>query len=227
MVERIRFGELVLSERLIEKPDAEQMAEALVHTVRSGGWDLLPWSESLSQFRARIAFAGGLEPEAGWPNLSDAALKAQADAWLKPLIQSAGTLARLKPEDLREAIETLVEWDLRRRLDRLAPPNLATPAGVSAAIDYGAEGGPRADVRVQALFGLKSHPMVGNGRVPLTLALTSPAHRPIQITKDLPGFWAGSWKAVRTEMKGRYPRHPWPEDPSEAPPTVRAKPRGT
>ena len=112
-------------------------------------------------------------------------------------------------------------------MERLAPPVLVTPAGVSVAIDYTADGGPRADVRVQALFGLKTHPSVAEGKVPLTLALTSPAHRPIQITKDLPGFWAGSWKAVRTEMKGRYPRHPWPEDPSEAPPTVRAKPRGT
>ena len=102
-----------------------------------------------------------------------------------------------------------------------------TPAGPSHRIDYGAEGGPRVEVRVQELFGLKTHPCVGGGRVPLTLALTSPAHRPIQITRDLPGFWAGSWREVRTEMKGRYPRHPWPEDPAAAAPTTRAKPRGT
>jgi len=227
MVERTRFGELVLSERLVETPDAEQMAAALVNSVLSGGWDLLPWSDGAAQFRARVAFAQSLEPDAGWPDLSDAALRETADQWLRPLIRSAGAISRTTESALREAIESRVPWDLRRRLDRLAPPALATPAGVSAAIDYAAEGGPRADVRVQALFGLKTHPMVGEGRTPLTLALTSPAHRPIQITKDLPGFWAGSWKAVRTEMKGRYPRHPWPEDPSDAPPTVRAKPRGT
>ena len=227
MVERTRFGELVLSERLIEKPDADQMATALVHSVLSGGWDVLPWGEGVMQFRARIALALSLEPDAGWPDLSDAALRDQTDAWLKPLIRSAGAISRATPQALREAIEGLVPWDLRRKLERLAPPVLVTPAGVSVAIDYTADGGPRADVRVQALFGLKTHPSVAEGKVPLTLALTSPAHRPIQITKDLPGFWAGSWKAVRTEMKGRYPRHPWPEDPSEAPPTVRAKPRGT
>ena len=178
------------------------------------------------------AFAAGLAPHAT-VTVEDA-LPGRAAEVAAAIGVSAGDAAAcdvvvlaVKPQDLAEAIESLVPWDLRRRLDRLAPPVLATPAGVSAVIDYQAEGGPRADVRVQALFGLKSHPMVGEGRVPLTLALTSPAHRPIQITKDLPGFWAGSWKAVRTEMKGRYPRHPWPEDPAEAPPTVRAKPRGT
>ena len=227
MLERARFGELVLSERLIAKPDADQMATALLNSVLNGGWDLLPWAEGVMQFRARIAFIQGLEPDANWPDLTDAALREQAAVWLKPLILRAGAISRVTSQDLREAIEGLVPWDLRRRVDRLAPSMLATPAGVSVAIDYSADGGPRVDVRVQALFGLKAHPSVGDGKVPLTLALTSPAHRPIQITKDLPGFWVGSWKAVRTEMKGRYPRHPWPEDPSEALPTVRAKPRGT
>lgn len=227
MVERTRFGEIILSERLIEKPDVDQLAAALVQKVLSTGWGLLPWGEAVMQYRARIAFARSVEPDAGWPDLDDAGLRQLADAWLKPLIQNAGAISRITPQALKDAIEALVPWELRRRLDRLAPSVLATPAGVSAAIDYSAEGGPRADVRVQALFGIKTHPTVGEGRTPLTLALTSPAHRPIQITRDLPGFWAGSWKAVRTEMKGRYPRHPWPEDPSEALPTVRAKPRGT
>ena len=108
----------------------------------------------------------------------------------------------------------------------MAPPRLTTPLG-SASIDYAAEGGPCVEIRVQELFGLKSHPAVGGGRLPLLLELTSPAHRPIQTTRDLPGFWAGSYGDVRKDMRGRYPRHPWPENPLEADPTTRAKPRGT
>ncbi len=114
-----------------------------------------------------------------------------------------------------------------RRLDREAPERWAAPTGSRLLIDYAAEGGPRLEVRVQELYGLAQHPSVAGGRVPLTLALLSPAHRPIQLTKDLPGFWKGSWREVRTEMKGRYPRHVWPEDPAAADPTTRAKPRGT
>jgi ATP-dependent helicase HrpB len=112
-------------------------------------------------------------------------------------------------------------------LDRLAPERWSTPAGTSAAIDYGAEGGPAVEVRVQELFGLDVHPAVAGGRAPLTQVLLSPARRPIQVTKDLPGFWRGSWKAVRSDLRGRYPKHPWPEDPLAEAPTTRAKPRGT
>jgi ATP-dependent helicase HrpB len=127
---------------------------------------------------------------------------------------------------LEQGLKSLVPWDRQRELERLAPGRLETPLG-SAAIDYAAEGGPRVDIRVQELFGVTTHPTVAGGRVPLTLALLSPARRPVQVTKDLPGFWAGSWSAVRAEMRGRYPRHPWPEDPSKAEATTRAKPRGT
>jgi ATP-dependent helicase HrpB len=116
---------------------------------------------------------------------------------------------------------------MRRRLDAEAPERFEAPTGSRIRIDYAAEGGPRIDVRVQELFGLASHPSVAGGRAPLTLALLSPAHRPVQLTKDLPGFWKGSWAAVRSEMRGRYPRHVWPEDPANAAPTTRAKPRGT
>ncbi len=124
------------------------------------------------------------------------------------------------------ALRERLGWAAQRLLDREAPAHLSTPAGTGAAIDYAADGGPRAEVRVQALFGLARHPTVASGRVPLTLALLSPAGRPVQTTRDLPAFWAGSWAEVRKEMRGRYPRHPWPEDPLAAPPTTRAKPRG-
>jgi ATP-dependent helicase HrpB len=117
----------------------------------------------------------------------------------------------------------LLGYDLIRRLDRLAPAEFVSPAGSRHPIDYSAAGGPTVEVRAQALYGLKDHPSVANGRVPLTLAITSPAHRPIQTTKDLPAFWAGSWRDVAKEMRGRYPRHPWPDDPAAAPPTLRTK----
>ena len=117
--------------------------------------------------------------------------------------------------------------DLRRRLDAEAPERFEAPTGSRFLIDYAADGGPRVDVRVQELFGLATHPTVGDGRTPLTLALLSPGHKPVQLTKDLPGFWKGSWADVRRDMRGRYPKHPWPEDPATAAPTRRAKPRGS
>ncbi|MNI46892.1 ATP-dependent RNA helicase HrpB [compost metagenome] len=174
--------------------------------------------------RARLAFLRGLDE--AWPDVSDEGLLAQREDWLWPLLDGARSLADIGDGKLAEALRGLIPWDLQRRLDDLAPTRLTTPLG-SAGIDYAAEGGPRVEIRVQELFGLKTHPTVGGGRVPLTLALLSPARRPVQVTKDLPGFWAGSWAAVRSEMRGRYPRHPWPEDPANAAATNRAKPRGT
>jgi ATP-dependent helicase HrpB len=173
-----------------------------------------------------VEFLRALDPGA-WPDLSDAALIAELEDWLDPLIQAAGGLDRLSVAALHDALRAKLTYDQQRRLESLAPARFTGPTGDSFAIDYRAEGGPRADVRVQALYGLTEHPMLAGGRVPLTLALTSPAHRPVQVTRDLPGFWRGSWKAVRSEMKGRYPRHPWPEDPTTALPTLKAKPRGT
>ncbi len=120
----------------------------------------------------------------------------------------------------------MLPWDMARRLDAEAPTSFRAPTGTEAAIDYDAEGGPAIALRVQELFGLSEHPTVADGRIPLTLHLLSPAHRPIQITRDLPGFWRGSWAAVRSDLRGRYPRHFWPDDPASAAPTNRAKPRG-
>ena len=147
-------------------------------------------------------------------------------AWKAGFHTHMSSLAATNDGRLADALRGLIPWDLQRRLDELAPPRLTTPLG-SAGIDYGAEGGPRVEIRVQELFGVTTHPTVGGGRIPLTLALLSPARRPVQVTQDLPGFWAGSWAAVRAEMRGRYPRHPWPENPAEAQATNRAKPRGT
>ena len=221
-----RIGELILTDRVVERPDRARLAEALLDHVLSRGLEVLAWGEAADDLRRRVAFVAALQPDGDWPDLSFAALAGDAAAWLLPLLETGG-LAGASSAALDGVLRDRIGWARLRELDRVAPERFVTPAGPSHLIDYGAEGGPRVEVRVQELFGLKTHPCVGGGRVPLTLALTSPAHRPIQITRDLPGFWAGSWREVRTEMKGRYPRHPWPEDPAAAAPTTRAKPRGT
>lgn len=223
---RLRLGELVVEERQVERPPAELMLGHLLAEIAARGVGALPWTEGGQELRARVAFLRGLGQD-DWPDLSDAALGERPDDWLTPLLSGVTSLAAVNRQALDEALRTLVGWEKLRRLDTAAPERLATPAGPTHAIDYTAEGGPRVDVRVQELYGLAQHPTVACGAVPLTLALLSPAHRPIQITKDLPGFWSGSWKAVKAEMKGRYPRHLWPDDPAAAQATTRAKPRGT
>ncbi|WP_336977722.1 ATP-dependent helicase HrpB [Brevundimonas nasdae] len=217
-----RIGAIVLDEKVVGAPDAETLTAALRAEIEADGLGALKWGEQASGLRARLAFLNARDP--AWPDVSDNALLAARQDWLWPLLEGAKSLEGIADGNLAEALRGLIPWDLQRRLDELAPPRLITPLG-SAAIDYAAEGGPRVDIRVQELFGVTTHPTVGG--VPLTLALLSPARRPVQVTKDLPRFWSGSWAAVRAEMRGRYPRHPWPENPAEAQPTNRVKPRGT
>jgi ATP-dependent helicase HrpB len=203
------------------------VAQALLNRVLDEGIASLNWNEASDAYRARIAFAARHLPDEPWPDLSDKALSATAEQWLLPLLEQAGSMPALKPDMLDNALHGMLPWDQQRRLDELAPARFDTPAGTSHLIDYTADNGPLVEVRVQALFGLRTHPTIARGRIALTLALTSPAQRPIQVTRDLPGFWSGSWREVKVEMKGRYPRHPWPDDPANAAPTTRAKPRGT
>ena len=219
-----RIGAIVVDERIVGTPDRAAITAALRDEVTRGGLAGLRWGERASGLRARLMFVASLGD--GWPDVSDAGLTAARETWLWPLLETVQGLEKIEDAALEAGLRALVPWDRQRALDELAPARLATPLG-SAAIDYSAEGGPRVDIRVQELFGTTGHPTVGGGRVALTLALLSPARRPVQVTKDLPGFWAGSWAAVRSEMRGRYPRHPWPEDPTKAEATSRAKPRGT
>jgi ATP-dependent helicase HrpB len=216
-----RLGRIVLSEAPLEKLSADEMRQALVDAVRDDGLSLLDWDEHARQARARVALMRGLEGET-WPDWSDGALIETLDDWLAPALGG-----NLRAVQVGQALLNTLTYDLRRRLDAEAPPRFETPAGSSLLIDYEAEGGPALDVRLQELFGEATHPSIASGRVPLTLRLLSPAHRPVQTTKDLPGFWRGSYAAVRSDMRGRYPKHPWPEDPLNAPPTRRAKPRGS
>jgi ATP-dependent helicase HrpB len=221
----VRLGELTLEEREVAA-DPALVRRALLDRVRREGLSVLPTGEALHRLRARVAFLKGLDPER-WPDLSDAALLEHLDNWLAPLLDGRTSLTQLRPEEIEAAVRGLLDWEQARDLDRLAPERFEAPTGSRMLIDYAAEVGPRVDIRVQELFGISSHPTVAEGRAPLTLALLSPAHRPVQLTRDLPGFWRGSYAEVRMEMKGRYPKHPWPENPAEAAPTTRAKPRKT
>ena len=221
----VRLGRLTLREAIEDHPDPALIAHALTDRARAEGLSAIPFGPAAQAFRARIAFLRTLDP--AWPDLSDAALIARLDEWLAPLLVGLRALSALKPDALDAALRSLVPWDLQRRLEAEAPARWTAPTGNSFAIDYAAEGGPRVEVRVQEVYGLAEHPAVAGGRAPLALALLSPAHRPIQTTRDLPGFWKGSWKDVRSEMRGRYPKHVWPEDPAAAAPTTRAKPRGS
>ena len=222
---RRRLGALVLSEQTLAVPPDEQSALVLARGVLSLGLARLPWSKALRQWRDRVMFLARAEGEP-WPDLSDARL-AEDPGWLAPFLLGKTRLDEIGADELSEALRGMLPCDLSRRLDDEAPMHFMAPTGTAAPIDYEAEGGPAIALRVQELFGLGEHPSVAGGRIPLTLHLLSPAHRPIQITRDLPNFWRGSWAAVRSDLRGRYPKHFWPEDPTGAAPTTRAKPRGT
>jgi ATP-dependent helicase HrpB len=219
-----RYGALVLSERPLPVPATEEAARALASGLVSLGLDALPWSKALTQWRERVLFLRRAEGDE-WPDLSDEALVRERDTWLAPHLVGKSRLHEIGPDLLGDALRALLPWKLQRRLDAEAPTHIELPTGSMIPIDYGPEEGPVLAVRVQELFGLDKHPTLAGGRVPLILHLLSPAQRPIQITRDLPGFWRGSWAAVKADMRGQYPKHPWPEDPLTAPPTRRAKPR--
>ena len=222
---RRRLGALILAEQTLAVPQNEAAALALARGILSLGLSRLPWTKALKQRRDRVMFLRRAEGEA-WPDLSDEALAADPD-WLAPFLVGKTKLDEIGADDLASALDAALPWDLARRLADEAPTHFQAPTGTAAPIDYEAEGGPAIALRVQELFGLNEHPALAGGRIPLTLHLLSPANRPIQITRDLPGFWRGSWAAVRSDLRGRYPRHSWPEDPAAATPTARAKPRGT
>ena len=218
----VRLGKLSVEESDLGSPDPALLSKALVDDVRRHGLAMLPWGPASKRFKARVAFLRA--NDANWPDLGDAVLIERLDEWLAPLLIGGMGLQGLDDAVLQNALCQLLPQILLAKIGAKAPTHWTAPAGSAHLIDYDAEGGPRVEVRVQAVFGLKTHPTVGNGS-PLVLALLSPAHRPIQLTKDLPGFWAGSWAQVRKEMRGRYPRHPWPDDPAHSTPTLRTKPR--
>jgi ATP-dependent helicase HrpB len=220
-----RLGAIVFEETPLPRPSGAAVTQALVEGVRELGLDQLAFSKEAVQLRERIGFLHRTIGEP-WPDVSDSALLSRLDGWFAPFQTEARGLSEISAAGLSNGLIALVPHELQRDLSRLAPTHFEAPTGQRHPIQYEGEE-PVLTIRVQELFGLKQHPAIAGGRLPLLLELTSPAHRPIQTTRDLPGFWAGSWKDVRADMRGRYPRHPWPERPEDALPTTRAKPRGT
>jgi ATP-dependent helicase HrpB len=221
-----RLGAIALAEQPLAVTPGEATAKALVAAIMRAGLDRLPWTKALRQWRDRVQFLRRAEGSE-WPDLSDDALAATAGTWLTPLVMDKTGIGDVTASEFDAALQNLLPYNLRRRLETEAPTHFDAPSGSRVPIDYEAEEGPKLAIRVQELFGLSRHPAIAGGRVPLVIELLSPAHRPVQVTRDLPQFWRGSYAAVRSEMRGRYPRHPWPEDPASAEATRRAKPRGT
>ena len=223
---RKKLHAITLSEQTLPVSPSAETARVLADGLVAAGLERLPWSKPLKQWRDRVMFLRAASPEE-WPDLSDNALAETRGDWLVPALFDKTSLSNFSAGDLSDALMNLLPWEMRARLDREAPTHFEAPTGTSLPIDYEAEQGPTIAVRLQELFGLNVHPSIAKGKIPLVLELLSPAHRPVQVTRDLPGFWRGSYAAVRSDLRGRYPRHPWPEDPASAPPTRRVKPRGT
>lgn len=222
-----RFGQIVLSSQPLGKVDPGLAARALCAVVRQKGLGVLPWSSAAAQFRLRVATLRRHMPDADLPDCSDAALLATLDTWLAPVLRGKSRLDALAGADLSEALYGLYGWNQRQRIERLAPSGIKVPSGLERAITYSEDGPPVLAVKLQELFGLAESPKIADGRITVMLHLLSPGGKPLQITQDLRNFWNSTYAEVRKEMKGRYPRHPWPEDPWNAPASHRAKPRGT
>jgi ATP-dependent helicase HrpB len=220
-----RLGAILLSDQPLPVTPDDATAKLLVSAAVQAGLDRMPWTKALRQWRDRVQFLRRAD-SAEWPDMSNAALAATAESWLAPLLTDKTWLDALTSAEFEQALHHLLPSHLRRRLEIEAPTHFDAPSGSRVPIDYEAQEGPKLAIRVQELFGLSRHPAIAGGRVPLVIELLSPAHRPVQVTRDLPQFWRGSYAAVRAEMRGRYPRHPWPDDPASAPATRRAKPRG-
>lgn len=213
-----RLGAIRLTSGPDPSPDGDALVAALLAGVRDHGLDLLDWGAKAQALRQRARFAG-------LTALEDAGLSAGLENWLAPLLAGQRTLAAARPADLIHALQAVLGWDALQTVERIAPPDFISPAGTRHAIDYAASAGPTVELRVQALYGLDVHPVVGRDAIALVLSLTSPAGRPLQTTRDLPGFWRGSWRDVAKDMRGRYPRHHWPDAPWEATASLATKKR--
>jgi ATP-dependent helicase HrpB len=221
--ETARLGAIILSERMLPAPSGAEADQAILAAIREHGLSLLTWNKEAETLRQRLSWLHrGLG--APWPDVSDEALVAALDDWLLPFLHGEASFARIDSSAVQAGMMSLVPHDLQRKISTLAPTHFDAPSGSRVPIRYDGEW-PVLAIRVQELFGLGQHPSIAGGKVPLTLELLSPAHRPIQTTRDLPGFWLGSWADVRADMRGRYPKHVWPDDPLAAAATARAKPR--
>ncbi|MFN4283424.1 MAG: ATP-dependent helicase HrpB [Alphaproteobacteria bacterium] len=224
---RRKLGALLLDDAVWDRAPADKVAAALMDGIRQIGLAALPWSDGARQLRARVAFVKTADPAGDWPDLSDGALTATLDDWLAPHLGGLKSRADLARLNLTEILGNAFDWAARKKLDEWAPTHIAVPSGRDAAIDYAQGESPVLAVKLQEMFGLAETPRLAGGRVPLLIHLLSPAGRPVQVTRDLANFWREGYAAVKKDLKGRYPRHPWPDDPLSATATARAKPRGT
>jgi len=223
---RRKLGQVVLTETALSRPDRADTVRALLEGVRKGGLEVLPWSKAARALRARIAFVARISPGPhAWPDMSDEGLLSALEQWLAPSLEGMLRLNDLQALDLADVLMNRLDWEHRRRLDELAPTHIRVPSGSRIPVDYESGDDPALSVRLQELFGCATTPTVAGG-IPVVLHLLSPAHRPIQVTRDLAGFWRTTYAEVRKDLRGRYPRHHWPENPLEARATSRAKPRG-
>jgi ATP-dependent helicase HrpB len=222
----VRFGELVIDEKPLKDVPADAAAAAFVEGLGSLGIEALPWDDDARDLAARSEFVRHLERGdlGDWPDLSNEALAADL-AWLEPFVAGLTRRSQLDRVPLAAALRARLTHEQQRRLDELAPTHVTLPTGTRARIDYRDDNAPVASMRMQEVFGLAATPKIGGGAVPVTFKLLSPAHRPLQVTRDLASFWRNAYVDVRKDMRGRYPRHYWPENPLEAEPTRRAKPR--
>jgi len=223
--EEERLGAVLLSQRALQRPDAEAVREAMLVGIRQLGLGALPWSDRLRQWLARVDCLRVAAPTDGWPDLSEAALEATLEGWLAPWLDGLSRRSHLQKIDLQGALLSRLSWQQQRELDRLAPTHIEVPSGSRIPLHYAMGKTPVLAVRLQEMFGLAETPRICGGRVALMLHLLSPARRPIQVTQDLRGFWERTYAEVRRELKGRYPKHLWPDDPWSATATARAKPR--
>jgi len=217
------LGALALGRAPLPDPDPAAVAQAMADGIRAMGLTALPWTETARSLQARVAFLHRLDP-ASWPDLSDATLAADPLAWLGEHLRGVTRRAHLARIDVAQALRDRLDWRQRRDLDRLAPTHIEVPTGREVAVDYSGDA-PVLAVKLQELFGQRTTPTVADGRVPVLLHLLSPAGRPVQVTRDLEGFWKTGYAAVRAELRGRYPKHPWPDDPLIAVPTRGVKRR--
>lgn len=222
-LQRRKIGKLIISVQAREKPSEAELQQAILNGIRGHGLDCLTWSLAAQQLRLRLACAARWLPELAWPAVDDASLLASLERWLLPEMQGVHSLNGLKKIDLMKALNHLLDWPMRQRLDSALPTHYTVPTGSQIAIRYSDENPPALAVRMQEMFGESQTPCIAEGRVPLVLELLSPAQRPLQITRDLTAFWQGAYREVQKEMKGRYPKHVWPDDPALALPTRRTK----
>jgi ATP-dependent helicase HrpB len=222
---RRRLGQLVLADRPRSDADPAEIAQAVLTGIRRLGINVLPWTDDLRQWQRRVLLLHRLRPDDGWPEVGDATLLDSLDAWLSPYLTDIRRRSQFDRIPLRQALQALLPWPLPKKLDALAPERLQVPSGSNVALRYEDDGPPVLAVKLQEVFGLTESPRIADGQVAVTMELLSPARRPLAVTGDLRSFWGNAYPQVRAEMRGRYPKHDWPEDPLTAIPTSRAKRR--